>query len=49
MYDILKYIFVTENVYVLVQLSLKLIPKGPIVNKLALDHLMGCPLTGDKP
>ena len=30
--DILKYIFLSENVWILIKISLKFVPKGPINN-----------------
>ena len=47
--DILKRIFMNENFYILIQISLKFVPKGPIDNKSALVQVMACPQTGDKP
>ena len=47
--DIFKRIFLNENIIILIQISLKCIPKGLIDNMSALVHLMAWHLTGDKP
>ena len=38
-----------ENVYILIRISLKFVPKGPIDNKSALVQVITCRQTGDKP
>ena len=47
--DNLKCIFVNENDRILIQISLKFVPKGPINNKAALVRVMAWRRTGDKP
>ena len=47
--DICKCIFVKEMSYILIRISLKLVPKGPIDNKSALVWVMAWRRTGDKP
>ena len=47
--NILKCIFLNENVSILIQISVKFVPKGPIDNKSALVQVMACRRTGDKP
>ena len=47
--DIFKCIFVHENYRIAIQISLKLVPKGPIDSKSALVQVMAWRLTGDKP
>ena len=47
--DIFKHIFLNENVRILIQISLKCVPKGPIDNKPALVQVMDWRQTGDKP
>ena len=47
--DIFKCIFFSENGRIPIQISLKLIPKGPIDNKPALVQVMAWCRTGDKP
>ena len=46
---IIKCIFLNENVRILVNISLKSIPKGHINNIPALVQIMACCLPGDKP
>ena len=46
---IFKCIFLNQNVSILIQISLKLVPKGTIVNKSALIQVMAWRQTGDKP
>ena len=38
-----------ENFGILIQISLKFVPKNPIDNKSALVQVMACRLFGDKP
>ena len=47
--DIFKCIFMNEKFRVLIQISLKFIPRGLIENKAALVQVMACRRTGDKP
>ena len=47
--DIFKCIFVNENVWILVKISLKFVPKGPINNIPALVQIMAWHRPGDKP
>ena len=48
--DIFKCIFLSENDRISIQISLKLVPKSPIDNKLALAHVMAWHTwTCDKP
>ena len=47
--DIFKCIFLTENVWILLKISLKIVPKGPINNILALAKIMAWCRPGDKP
>ena len=47
--DIFKWIFLNENGRILIQISLKLIPKSPIDNKSALVQAMAWRRRGDKP
>ena len=47
--DILKCIFLTENVQISTKISLKFVPKGPINNILALAQIMTWRRPGDKP
>ena len=47
--DILKCIFLNENVRIFLQISLKFVPKGPIDNESALVQVMAWCRTGDKP
>ena len=47
--DIFKCIFMTESFCVLIQISLKFVPKGPIDSKSALVHVMTWRRTGNKP
>ena len=41
--------FMNETFYILIQISLKFVPKGPIENKPALVQVMAWRRTGDKP
>ena len=47
--DILKCIFVNENVWISIKISLKFVPKGPINNIPALVQIMVWRRLGDKP
>ena len=44
-----KRIFMDAKFYMLIQISLKSVPKGPIDNKAVLVHVMAWRRTGDKP
>ena len=47
--DILKRIFLNENVWVSISISLKFVPKGSISNISALVQIMAWHRPGDKP
>ena len=47
--DIFKYIFLNENVWISVKISLKFVPKGPINNMPALVQIIPWCRPGDKP
>ena len=47
--DIFKCICLNENAAILVKISPKLVPKGPIYNKQAFVRIMAWPWPGDKP
>ena len=47
--DIFKCIFVNENVWISIKISLKFVPKGPISNIPALVQIMAWCHLGDKP
>ena len=47
--DIFKCMFLNENVWILIKISLKFIPKGPINNIPALVQIMAWRRSGDKP
>ena len=47
--DIFKCIFLNEKFCIMIRISLKFVPKGPIDNKWALVQVMGWRQTGDKP
>ena len=47
--DILKCIFLNENVWISIEISLKFVPKGPINNITALVQIMAWHRPGDKP
>ena len=47
--DTFKRIFLNENVIILIQISLKFVPKGPINNIPVLVHIMAWRRLGDKP
>ena len=46
---ILRCIFVNEHFFILIEISPKTIPKGPIDNNSALDQTMAWRRIGDKP
>ena len=48
-YDHLKCIFLNENIWISIKISLKFVPKGPINNNLALVQIMAWHRSGDKP
>ena len=47
--DIFKWIFLNENVWMPIKISLKFVPEGPINNIPALVQIMAWRLPGDKP
>ena len=47
--DIFKCLFLNENVWISIKISLKFVPKGPIYNIPALVQIMACRCPGDKP
>ena len=47
--NIFKWIFLNENVWILIKISLKFVPQGPINNIPALDQIMAWRRQGDKP
>ena len=47
--DIFKCIFMNENVWISIKISMKFVPKGPINNIPALVQIMAWRRTGDKP
>ena len=47
--DIFKYIFLNENVWIPIKISIKFVPKGPINNIPALVQIMAWRRPGDKP
>ena len=47
--DVFKDIFLNENVWILIKISLKFVPKGPINNIPALVQMMAWRRSGDKP
>ena len=47
--DILKLIFLNENVWISIEISLKFVPKGPTNNIPALVQIMAWRRQGDKP
>ena len=47
--DILRCIFVNEQFFILIEISPKTVPKGPIDNNWALDQTMAWRRIGDKP
>ena len=48
MADICKRIFLNENFYISIKISLKFLPKEPVDNILALFQIMAWHWTGDK-
>ena len=46
---IFKCISWKENIYILIPILPRFVPKGPALNKPMLDHVMAWLLTGDKP
>ena len=47
--DIFKCIFINEKFCILIRISLKFVPRGPIDNRPALVQVMAWHQTGDKP
>ena len=47
--DIFKLIFLNENIWISIKISLKYVPMGPINNKPALVQVMAWHQTGVKP
>ena len=47
--DLFKYLFMNEKVCILIRISLKFVPKGPIDNKSMLVQVMAWRRIGDKP
>ena len=47
--DIFKCIFLNENIWISIKISLKFVPKSPINNIPALVHIMAWCCPGDKP
>ena len=47
--DIFNYILLNESYKILIQISLKYVPRSPIDNKPALVQVMAWRRTGDKP
>ena len=47
--DIFKCIFMNENIWILIEISLKFVPKGPINNIPTLVQIMAWCRPGDKP
>ena len=47
--NIFKCIFLNENCIILIQISLKFVPRSPIDNKPALVQVMAWHLIGNKP
>ena len=47
--DVLKCIFLNENIWLSIKISLKFVPKGPINNITALVQTVAWRLPGDKP
>ena len=47
--DILKLFFLNENVWILIEISMKFVPKGPINNISSLVQIMAWRRPGDKP
>ena len=47
--DMFKCIFLNENIWIPIEISLKFVPKGSINNNPALVQIMAWRLPGDKP
>ena len=47
--DIFKWIFLNENLWIPIKISLTFVPQGPITNIPALVQIMACRRPGDKP
>ena len=47
--EIFKWIFLNENVWISIKISLKFVPRGPISNITALVQIMAWRRPGDKP
>ena len=47
--EIFKIIFVKENIWILIKISQKFVPRSPIDNKSTLVQVMAWRRTGDKP
>ena len=47
--DILKWILWNENIWILIKISLNIVPRGPINNIPSLVQIMAWPRPGDKP
>ena len=47
--DFFKWIFLNENLWISIKISLKFVPRGPINNIPALIQIMAWRRTGDKP
>ena len=48
-HDVFKCIFLSENVWILIKISLKFVPRGPINNIPSLVQVMAWRRLGDKP
>ena len=46
--DIFKCIFLNENIWISIEISLKFVPKGPINNIPSLVQILACRRSGDK-
>ena len=44
--DIFKYIYLNENVWISIEISLKLVSKGPLNTMLVLVQILACRLVG---
>ena len=47
--NVIRCILLNEKFFILIKISLKFVPKGPINNNPALVQIMACRQTGDKP
>ena len=47
--EIFKSIFFNEDISILIKISMKFVPRGPVDNKSALVQVMALRWTGDKP